>query len=124
MPNTYSPTPQNPSYQGSIASGSIASGTIAYTSVIVNGFNGIGFADMTPVASMTLNGADVELVLNAIENGQNLKLEFMPEANLTPNELVKIMMFVDLIKTGSVKKDGVMPFVRANSLERHFKFTV
>lgn len=119
MPNTYSPTIQNPSYQGVISSGAIPCGTIS-----ANGFNGIGYADMTPIATMSMNGTNVELVINANENGQNLKLEFMPEANLTPNELVKILLFIDLIKTGSVKRDAVMPFVRGNSLERHFKFTV
>ena len=142
MPNSiYTPTPQNPSYQGQVPAGSVNStvttgilpaGTLSSTTVSINPFNGLSAADLTllsnhylnnkPVCELKMANANVSLVFNASDDQGDVKLEFAPEPDMTVSELMKITMMVTIANCGRLASTDALEYVRAHSLERHFKF--
>ena len=141
MPNSvYTPTPQNPSYPASVSGVTgtttyvVGSGTASSTvTVPAYTFNGLSSADLTiasnnwitkPIIEMGLSNSVVGVVFNTTDGSTDIKLTFAPEPNMTISELMKIMMFVTMANAGRVSRTDAFDYVRAHSLERHFKFTV
>lgn len=136
MPNSnvYAPTPQNTSYQGTVAGNAQISGsTIVPSTITVSGLNGLSSADFTianntylvkPIVEMKLLNGQIQVTFNANDGSQDVKMEFAPEANITTNEFMKIMLLVQGAGVCRMSNQDTLKYVRTNSLERHFKFTV
>jgi hypothetical protein len=151
----YVPTPQNPSYSGNPnysgnphgyigSSGSAnqslsngANGTFSnslnqnagYTTVNTKVDAGAITATISPSKPIAVMGwtadMDIYLTINTRENGQDIKLEFTPERDISTRELMQVMKLTLLITNNGVMFNAdPMAFIRKHNLERHFKFIV
>lgn len=125
MPNSiYSPSPQNQSYSGA-SSSTIATGTVYTASASLNGLTSSDFTPVNkllPICEMKMSNTNVSLVFNVLDDGNDVKLEFAPEPDMTVSELMKITMMVTIANIGRLTSTDALEYVRAHSLERHFKF--
>lgn len=124
MPNSiYSPSPQNQSYSGAISS-TIVTGTVYAASASLNGLSSSDFTPISklPICEIKMSNTNVSLVFNVSDNGNDVKLEFAPEPDMTVSELMKITMMTTVANCGRLSSTEALEYVRAHSLERHFNF--
>lgn len=147
----YSPAPQNPSYgnqggnpYGYTSSSPSPSPTVVGVPVYSNTLNqNAGYASVNtnvlaatdtisakispakPIGMIRHNAGDISFELNTRENGQDVKLEFCPERDITVRELMNINLLIAALSNGiALYPEDPMIYVRKHNLERHFKFTV
>jgi hypothetical protein len=65
---------------------------------------------------------NINLEFNTLENGIKVKAVFVPEKDITTNEITLIFMLF-LAFNYSTPYEAPMTFIRNHSLERHFKFS-
>lgn len=148
----YSPSPQNPSYGSNNPYGyshspvptpaptvvgvpqpfsnSLAQNSGGYS--VTSAINTQSIADAIKIAApakplgmISFKNGDIKLEFNTAENGQDVKLEFCPERDITVRELMNINMLIAALTNGiSMFTEDPMLYVRKHNLERHFKFTV
>lgn len=67
---------------------------------------------------------DILIKFFCTENGADVYLTFEPEADISVRDLMQVMKLLTVLTvSGTTDNSRTMKFIRAHSLERHFRFS-
>lgn len=134
-PQNGSNNPYNPNTYSYSSNSTISAGQIyaAGTGILSGSAIGLSKADLDSVtiqpvsrSVMEMNwvGDSISYVFTGEENNTTVKMVLTPEADLKPIEMLLLTTMIQACANRIATCEGVMRYVRANNLERHFKFSV